>query len=81
MVKDRKLVDGFERRYSGETFRYAAHMIIFLSPAPEPDWASIMTAVGTVALAVMTLAAIITTIVISARDRRTTDKRLLRSAT
>jgi hypothetical protein len=32
--------------------------------APGPDWASIMTAIGTVALAFVTVAAIVTTIVV-----------------
>ena len=44
--------------------------------APGPDWASSMTAVGTVALAVVTVATIIVTVVITRQDRRRADKQL-----
>jgi hypothetical protein len=41
-----------------------------------PDWASVMTATGTVALAAVTVAAIITTIIITKQDRQRADKQL-----
>jgi len=44
-------------------------------PAASPDWTARWTAIGTVALALVTVAAIITTIVITVQDRRRVDKR------
>lgn len=44
--------------------------------ASGPDWASIMTAIGTVALAAVTVGAIIATIVITKQDRQRGDKQL-----
>jgi hypothetical protein len=44
--------------------------------ASEPDWASIMTAIGTAALAVVTVGVIIATIVITKQDRQRSDKQL-----
>ena len=44
--------------------------------ASGPDWASIMTAIGTVALAAVTVGAIIATIVITKQDRQRGDRQL-----
>jgi hypothetical protein len=44
--------------------------------ASGPDWASVMTAIGTVALAAVTVGAIIATIVITKQDRQRGDKQL-----
>jgi hypothetical protein len=44
--------------------------------ASGPDWASIMTAIGTVALAIVTVSTIIATIVITKQDRQRSDKQL-----
>jgi hypothetical protein len=41
--------------------------------AAGTDWASIMTAIGTVALAAVTVGAVITTIVITKQDRQRAD--------
>ncbi|HZS22450.1 MAG TPA: hypothetical protein VFA63_15900 [Pseudonocardiaceae bacterium] len=49
--------------------------------ASGPDWASVMTAVGTVALAVVTVVTIIVTIMITRQDRRRADKQLADSQT
>lgn len=49
--------------------------------ASGPDWASTMTAVGTVALAVVTVGTIIITIVITNQDRRRADKQFADSET
>ncbi len=53
--------------------------MIFIVPASlsGPDWASRWTAIGTIALAVLTLAVIITTILITVQDRRRADKALI----
>ena len=44
-------------------------------PAVGPDWTARWTAIGTLALAAVTVAAIVTTIIITAQDRRRADKR------
>jgi hypothetical protein len=53
--------------------------VIIIVPAGTsgPDWASRWTAIGTIALAVLTLAVIIATIVITGQDRRRADKALI----
>jgi hypothetical protein len=48
---------------------------VVLADPSSPDWASALTAIGTIALAIMTVGAVITTIVITVQDRRHAETR------